>query len=765
MNHFQPISERTLSTLCIYCAMLCFLLVSCTPIQAFTENNSNTPETTLEQRAIALLHEKCGNCHGSEKREGDLSLVTRQDFIVGGSLGTTLNTMNIEQSLLLQVIRGDIEGLEMPPKNPLSATEIELIRRWLKEGALWHSEPNTHSSNARSSPNQPLGSAWEDPDNPVRKRWLGERLNLWSLHALTPSSLAFEQPTANDSNNDSTIDSLSDADHFDNPIDQLVNRRRLELGLPLPARADKATLLRRLYFDLTGLPPRFADTQDFVNSRDPNAYRNTIDRLLASPAYGEHFGRLWLDVIRYSDSNGFDWDEFRPQAWRFRNYVIDAWNEDMPYDQFVIEQLAGDELKQGDAHNPNDERRLIATGFLRLGPYDNAAPLFNEQDRSRAEFLSDITETTGSAFLGQTLACCRCHDHKTDPWLQTDYYRLKAFFAAVEFGNQPELVVREEPTKVPDTFVFYQGDHQSPRESVEPGIPAMFAPASMQVETTNHSTGRRLALAKWIASPENPWTARVIVNRIWQFHFGTGIVATPNDFGWSGETPESIELLDWLASELIRSQWSIKHIQRLILSSRTYQEKTLLTNWPRKLKRLSAEQLRDSMLAVSGLLQSRQVTSPIWPPIPEDVLTANPATLDDNETKTKGWYPSAATEQSVRSVYLIQKRTVRIPFMETFDLPDNSVSCGCRTVSIVAPQALSLLNGDWGLEAAEELAQKIKSHHPESPSEQIRLAYQTIFQREPSDMEQQSCVQFLQKRALSELTRALLNTNEFAFVE
>jgi hypothetical protein len=216
---------------------------------------------------------------------------------------------------------------------------------------------------------------------------------------------------------------------------------------------------------------------------------------------------------------------------------------------------------------------------------------------------------------------------------------------------------------------------------------------------------------------------------------------------------------------LIRNHWSIKHVQRLIVSSRTYQEATVVGGWPRKLKRLSAEQLRDSMLTVSGLMQTRQATSPIWPPVPEDVLKANPATLDDNETRTKGWYPSASSEQTVRSVYLVQKRTIRVPFMETFDLPDNSVSCGCRTVSIVAPQALSLLNGEWGIDAAEALARKIQGEEPDSASQQIIMAYQAIFQREPSDIEQQSCVQFLEKRTLAELTRALLNTNEFAFVE
>jgi mono/diheme cytochrome c family protein len=828
MNDSPHLTKPALNSLLHCCALIGFIMWGENLIWAIDENNAPSNEVTLEQRAIALLQEKCANCHGVEKREGEFSVATRQDLVQGGTLGTTLAIKKGEPSLLLKVIRGELEGLEMPPKNPLSLAEIELIQAWIAAGALWHSDSIAPPTTSTIQPLKRLGSAWEDANNPVRKRWFGERLNLWSLNPLTTPPIEID--TGDSVTTAAALNSDSDSHNLINPIDAFVDLRRRQLGIIAPARADKATLMRRLYVDLTGLPPNHESVQRFMESQEPEAYQRMIDLLLASPAYGEHFGRLWLDVIRYSDSNGFDWDEFRPQAWRFRNYIIDAWNEDLPYDQFVIEQLAGDELIEGKPQDPTDIRRLIATGFLRLGPYDNAAPLFNEQDRSRAEFLSDITETAGSAFLGQTLACCRCHDHKTDPWLQSDYYRFKAFFSAVEFGDQTPLevekreveinahnekvetdiaplqqqldalskdknpnaetksqldtlksqiqqfkeallqpqtglIVREELNKVPATFIFYQGDHQAQREPVEPGVPAMFAPEPLQVELTNRTTGRRLALAKWIASPQNPWTARVMVNRIWQFHFAEGLVRTPNDFGWSGETPESIELLDWLAAELIRNHWSIKHIQRLIVSSRTYQEATVVGGWPRKLKRLSAEQLRDSMLTVSGLMQARQATSPIWPPVPEDVLKANPATLDDNETRTKGWYPSASSEQTVRSVYLVQKRTIRVPFMETFDLPDNSVSCGCRTVSIVAPQALSLLNGDWGIDAAEALARKIQGEEPNSASQQIIMAYQAIFQREPSDIEQQSCVQFLEKRTLAELTRALLNTNEFAFVE
>lgn len=293
----------------------------------------------------------------------------------------------------------------------------------------------------------------------------------------------------------------------------------------------------------------------------------------------------------------------------------------------------------------------------------------------------------------------------------------------------------------------------------------MLDPNEMTIlEHQKSSSGRRTALAQWIASPQNPWTARVIVNRLWQLHFGEGLVSTPNDFGLSGQRPQHPQLLDWLAAEFIRSDWSIKHVQRLIVTSRTYREKLTAQSWPRTIRRLSAEQLRDAMLSTSGLLQHRAGGPPIWPPVPAEVLTANPATLDDNETKTKGWYPSPENQQTVRSIYLIQKRTVRIPFMDTFDLPDNTVSCGCRGVSIVAPQALTMLNGDWSLQAAHALAEKVKSTYS-SPQAIVSGLYCEVFHRSPTPSEQKSCLDFLSRRSLVELSRVLLNTNEFGFIE
>lgn len=806
----------------------------------------------LADRAALILKSQCLSCHGPDKAEGELRIDSRAALLQGGSLGTTLDATNPEQSLLLQVIEGKRAGIEMPPKNPLPPSEIQLLRDWILGGAVWSHESwnPTDPSTADGSSQLLLGDAWSDPRNPVRKRWNGERLHLWSLGKLVAPSIPTPPSNPVFANTQKENDSAPSASHSYklsnlvsqsssplNAIDLFVKQYRLEKNLPEPEPADLRLLVRRLYFDLCGLPPTQNDMDQWLNANSDSDYEQLVDRLISSPRYGEHIGRMWLDVVRYSDSNGFDWDEYRPKAWKYRDYVIEAFNQDQRFDRFIIEQLAGDELLGGELRSENDLRLLIATGFLRLGPQDNAAALFNEQDRSRAEFLSDITETTGSAFLGMTLSCCRCHDHKTDPLLQSDYFRMRAFFAGVQYGDdrpleslehkqeidhwnedldrkisvlqqqlkelEPKsedgsiqkdandlskakadmisseikslerlkkkhefgLIVSEKRDSLPATFVFYQGDYRSPREEVSPGIPAVLDPNELTVpEHQKPSSGRRTALAQWIASPHNPWTARVIVNRLWQLHFGEGLVSTPNDFGLSGQRPQHPQLLDWLAAEFIRSDWSVKHVQRLIVTSRTYREKLISRSWPRAIRRLSAEQLRDAMLSVSGLLQLRVGGPPIWPPIPTEALTANPATLDDNETKTKGWYPSPESEQTVRSVYLIQKRTVRIPFMDTFDLPDNTVSCGCRGVSIVAPQALTMLNGDWSLQAAHALAEKVKSTHS-SPESLISALYNEVFHRSPTLSEQKSCLDFLSRRSLVELSRVILNTNEFGFIE
>ena len=601
---------------------------------------------------------------------------------------------------------------------------------------------------------------------------------------------------------------------------------------------------------------------------------------------------MWLDVVRYSDSNGFDWDEFRPQAWLFRDYVIRSLNADKPFDAFIREQLAGDELLDGPPHTAAGQDQLIATGFLRMGPQDNSAPLFNEQARARTEWMADLVETTGSAFLGLTLSCCRCHDHKFDPMSQADYYRFRAFFEPLRYADDVSLdlaaervaigqhnarlnadakpleearkklhaTVRErvhdqrraklapdeqallaKPTdtldkdlaakvkqlrerltpssdeikgaftaeekkrdiqlaadldavdkkrrkprfgllatdrleEIPTTHILQRGDYRTEGDSVQPGIISVLDPNPARIESpaNKHSTGRRLALANWIASPENSLTARVLVNRVWQTHFGPALVATPNDFGLAGARPTHPELLDWLARDFVANGWSLKKLHRLIVTSAVYRQAS--ANWRRPaaagllyarqdLRRLTAEQLRDAMLSVAGSLGAKTDGAPVWPDLPSEVLQSNPAVLDDNAEHTKGWYPSPVTEQTARSVFLVQKRGVAVPFLETFDLPGNSTSCPRRNRSTVAPQALSLLNSPLAVEAAKRFAERVARDAGDDPKAQVERAFSLALQREPADDELAACLRLLKSRSLVELCRVCLNLNEFIYLD
>jgi hypothetical protein len=703
-----------------------------------------------------------------------------------------------------------------------------------------------------------LGNAWQDSRNPIRVLFGGERLGLWSLQPVRQPKL----PSA-------TAEAA-------NPIDAFLDAAWRDRGFEGAPWMNRADWIQRVTIDMTGLRATWEEVQSFVHDESPDACERVIDRLLASPAYGEHSARQWLDVVRYSDSNGFDWDEFRKTAWRYRDWVVRAQNADLPFDRFITMQLAGDELLEGPPRDQQEQDCLIATGYLRLGPFDNAAKLFNEQDRARVEVLTDLTETTASALLGLTMSCCRCHDHKTDPLSQADHYRLRAFFAATRFADDQSidtveaqqskqmhnhriqrqieelqgkikglrdqakslkqsdplkaedatddkwkellggedqerwlqwerevkalqdqllppdtgLVMTDDPKAIDPIHVLFQGDHRSPREAVEPGFPSVLWPEAPQMASapTGKSTGRRLTLARWICSADNPWTSRVAVNRVWQQLFGEGLVATPNDFGVTGSPPMHPELLDYLANHLIDREWSIKSIHRQIALSLAYRRQAIpegqlvdssgSTRWismRTNLRRLSADQFRDAILQVTGLLQHRAGGPPVWPTLSEEILQANPAVLDDNETKTKGWYPSPETEQSVRSLYLVNKRGMKLPWMETFDQPDPSVSCPKRATSIVASQALSLMNGDlaWqgALRLSESLTERLEQGNSTKAdtevSENVRFIvalFQQVLSREPTAEELEQCGLFLQQRSRAALVLVLLNSNELAFV-
>jgi Protein of unknown function (DUF1553)/Protein of unknown function (DUF1549) len=692
---------------------------------------------------------------------------------------------------------------------------------------------------------------------------------------------------------------VADAAWIHTPVDPFVLARLEHEGVRPAQDAGRLTLLRRVYFDLIGLPPTPAEQRAFLADESPDAYAQVVDDLLARPQYGERWGRHWLDVVRYAESNGYERDGAKPHVWRYRDYTIASLNADKPYDRFILEQLAGDELAGSNAETQT------ATTFLRLGLWDDepADPVVDRYDQ-----LDDVLDATYTAFQGITLRCARCHDHKFEPFRQTDYARAVAIFeplkrpqdgradldrmvgttiyratmaqvdeqvgqlrrqmdemhgmlrervfaeraadwaenlvaafrtaadkrneeqkklvgehekrlteaiaavAAEEERSQlaawtsqveqcetarpaspPRAYVWfEEGTTAPATHVFSRGNPQTPLAEVGPGLPAVLVDSAPPAPTpTTNSTGRRLQLAQWIASPHNPLTARVMVNRLWQHHFGVGIVSTVNDFGLMGEAPTHPELLDWLAAELVESGWRLKHLHRLMVLSHTYQlaaehndqaEKadpgaTLLWRW--RPRRLEAEAIRDAMLATSGQLNIEAGGPSVFPEIAAEVLAGQ--SIPGN-----GWKPSPPDQATRRSVYVFVKRTLMVPELEVMDFPNTNQSCGERPVSTVAPQALSFLNGDFAAAQSRHFATRVAAEGGAEPQGRIELAYRLAFGRPPSDVELAVVAEFLaqqeaqivadaaaaaqpsdnsRQRALEALCLVLLNANEFAYIE
>ncbi|HYT92380.1 MAG TPA: DUF1549 and DUF1553 domain-containing protein [Gemmataceae bacterium] len=604
-----------------------------------------------------------------------------------------------------------------------------------------------------------------------------------------------------------------------NPIDAFV-LAKLEAAKLSPAPpASREHLLRRVTFDLIGLPPTPDEIDAFINDPSPRAWEKVVDRLLASPHYGERWGRHWLDLARYAESNGYEHDEIRPGAWRYRDYVVRAFNADKPFDRFIKEQIAGDELY------PGDVEALIATGFNLLGPDMTDAA---NQAQRRQNTLDDMTDTTGLVFLGMTIGCARCHDHKFEPIPQKDFYRLQAFFAPAVFrrdlplaspeakaaheralkehaalvkplqaeiarlgksdkGKLKELqdqlkkldarkpaslptlaALQETITPATKTFLLRRGELKHPGEEVDPGYPIILVSDNRslpaKIPALPASTGRRSALAAWLASPENPLTARVLVNRLWQHHFGRGIVPTPSEFGVRGQLPTHPELLDWLATEFVAQGWSVKKMHRLMLLSSAYRQST--TAAPQALRqdpdnllfsrmnrlRLEGEVIRDSLLAVSGRLNATMGGPGVFPPLPPEVREG-----------LKGWTVSADKSEHVRrSMYIFARRNLRFTFLEAFDLPDSTMSCPKRERSTTALQALTLLNSPEVTDAARALAQRVE-REAGSADECITLAYRLVLGRQPSAEETSLAREFLRESPLTELCRALFNVNEFVY--
>ena len=671
------------------------------------------------------------------------------------------------------------------------------------------------------------------------------------------------------------IPSVKHAAWVRNPIDVFVLASLEAAGVQPPRPADRRTLLRRVYLDLIGLPPTREEQARFLGDRSANAYERVVDELLALPQYGERWARHWLDVVRYAESNGYERDSSKPSAWRYRDYVIHSLNADKPYNRFITEQIAGDELPDANAET------LTGTSFLRIGAWDDEPP---DPEIDRFDQLDDVMGTTATAVLGITLRCARCHDHKFEPFSQKDYYRMLALFAPlkrpptnedVRVGTQVELSTYQERTKAADrdiaevevraepirkplremlfqggksgfsaeviaayktdparrdnhqkeliagsaaelekkilalatpedrkrlqeydqqiaarnamrppepprayiwteegrdapaTHVLLRGEPKQVGAEVSPGFPEVLIHQAVEpLAPTAKSTGR-LWFAHWLTSPQNPLTARVIVNRVWQHHFGEGLVATANDFGVMGRLPSNPALMDWLAVTFMQGDgtadpksasvyacdWRLKKLHRLIVLSNAYRctsepsaeamkkdpENRLLSRWPSR--RLEAEVIRDSTLAVAGLLNLELGGPSIYPKLPDEVLQGQSRPGD-------GWGQSTPQQAARRSIYIFSKRSLAVPELEALDTPDTSSSCEARLVSTVAPQALTFMNGRFTQDQSQALARRLAKEAGDTSAARIRLAYELALCRQPNPGELTAALSFLAAHAL-----------------
>ncbi len=789
----------------VFAILTLALTVVAGPVGA-TDKPSAEALAFFESKVRPVLANQCTKCHGQDKQKGKLRLDSRAHALQGGETAPAIVPGDPEKSLLITAVKHQDEFLEMPPKKKLRDSEIDALVKWIRMGAPW---PEDQAGIQRLPANritaddraywfyQPL----KRPDAPQLKHTSNQRLVL-------------------------------------NPIDTFILAKLEPHGLTLAPEADRVTLIRRATFDLTGLPPTPKEIDAFVRDRSPNAYEKLIDRLLASPRYGERWARHWLDLVRYADSDGYKQDAYRPHIWRYRNWVIKAFNNDMPYDQFVQYQLAGDEL------DTKDPDAVIATGYLRLWPYE-----FNQRDvrNQWGHIIDNITDVSGKVFLGMSVGCARCHDHKFDPILREDYFQLQAFFGTIEPDDSIVAASDAQQAEYRKQFVAWEKatesvrakidkierphrealekqafnlfnedlrrllsspleklsprdqqvkslahrqileqhkrieskikgetrkqwealkkelatyDHLKPKpltpvmavrdigpiapktvipgdatkRPIAPGYPTVLNPKTPDIQQPSgngRTTGRRLTLARWITHPENQLSTRVIANRIWQHHFGVGIVDTPNDFGRQGGRPSHPQLLDWLATEFVRKGWRFKPMHRLIMTSAAYRQRSLIETpssaqaadqanrllWRQRVRRLEAEALRDAMLSVSEELDSGMAL----------------AGVDEKSNK--------------RSVYLKIMRNNRPPFMDAFDGPDGFNSFATRSETTTAPQSLMLINGEWALSRARKMADRVARSKPSDPKSLIQNAYRIAFGRDAEADEVAAGVAFLSQQA------------------
>ena len=682
-----------------------------------------------------LLAARCGTCHGPSRAESGYRIDTRAGAFAGGDSGAAAILPNqAEASPLFQRISSaDAEGRMPADGPPLAAAEQLLLRQWIETGAVW-------PGSMAALPDTLFTPAPNPPQSRERH---------WAFQPLTrPAVPAGPKGT--------------------HPIDAFLAEKLSEQGLEFNPEAEPGTFLRRVMFDLVGLPPTPEELATFMEAcrtagGTGEPFSRVVDTLLASPHYGERWARHWLDVVRFAESDGFEVNSARPNAWPYRDWVIESFNADKPYDQFIREQICGDTCG-ADA----------ATGFLVGGATDRVtSPDPALTANQRADELHDMVSTAGSAFLGMTIGCARCHDHKFDPISQRDYYAIKAVFAGVrhgerEIGGFSDAALTKPMIGYAGTFVdpapthrLFRGDPLQPREEVAPGGVAGLGP-QWHLPETAPERDRRRALADWITSPHHPLSARVIVNRLWHYHFGTGLVDTPSDLGLNGGRPSHPELLDWLASELIDSGWSLKSLHRLIVTSRAYRQASDLRPeaiavdaqarllWRYPPRRLEAEALRDAILAVSGSLNP-QMGGPGF-----DLFEPNTNYVKVYATKT-----AFSADDFRRMVYQSKPRSELDTFFGPFDCPDAGQVQPKRTSSTTPLQALNLLNGEFLLDQADRCAKRIEGEVGEDRAAQIHRAVLLAFGREASAEEIAAGSRLIAEHGLPSLCRALYNANEF----
>jgi hypothetical protein len=757
------------------------------------------------ERIQPTLRKRCYACHSSEAEtlEAELRLDSRFGILRGGDSGPAFDAKMPLDSLIVRAIEHQ-DGLEMPPESPrLSAEIVADFRRWALLGMP-----------------MPKGSQ----DDVTSQQWGKKAREHWAFQPVeevhVPKTVDRSWPT--------------------NPVDSFVLQKLEARGWTPSPEATREDWIRRVYFDLHGLPPTPEEITQFVNDTSINAYERVVDRLLASPRYGEKWAQHWLDVVRFAESEGYEYDRHLPGAWRYRDYVVSSLNAGKPYDQFITEQIAGDELAEHDSneaqsagieHRPDGKRAeyLSAAVFHRLGPVRRNAGN-PEIALSRNEVLTERTNILGDAFLGLSVGCARCHNHKLEPIAQRDYYRLQAYLAAahednvslvseeeqkawsettdrinaeikavkakVSKANETEAAslretlaeletqlpvplptiptVRNDPQQRTTVHVLRRGEWELKGAAVGPRPLSILVPEMLPELPAEHPAART-ELAKWLTDSSHPLTSRVMVNRLWQHHFGAGIVKTPNDFGTKGAAPSHPELLDWLAGELTVGGWRLKPIHRLLVLSATYRqssnvddmvaenieaakidpENRMLSHFSRR--RLSAEEIRNTMLAVSGQLNLR-VGGP-------SVIVPVDAELTRLLYKPAQWAVTADKAEHYRmSIYLLAKRNLRLPFMEAFDAPPLQTSCPSRQSSTHAPQTLELLNGTFANEIAAAFAQRLSQESAGDVQRMVDLAFRLTTGRTPTTAERQLALAFASSQPTDEFALAMLNLNGFLYV-